>query len=104
MLKICSACGSPNAPGSCSHWGRPLTSSKLGASLLLLGVGLAIGATSCISSEADYGIPDTGYLDADGDDYSASQDCDDDDPAIYPGAPETAGDGVDSNCDGEDDT
>ncbi|MFK7930574.1 MAG: MopE-related protein [Myxococcota bacterium] len=30
-------------------------------------------------------------------------DCDDSDPDINPGAIETAGDGVDSDCDGSDD-
>jgi|GEM_PF-4134953 len=40
--------------------------------------------------------------DADGDGYSADVDCDDDNPEAYPGAAEVC-DGVDSNCDGEDD-
>ena len=107
MLQLCSACGSPSAPGSCSHCGRPLSGSSLGASALLLGVGLAIGATGCIggiTGEADYGIPDTGYLDADGDGQGVAEDCDDNDPERYWGAEETPGDGVDSNCNGEDDT
>ena len=40
----------------------------------------------------------------DGDGSPADVDCDDENPDIYPNAPETAGDGVDSNCDGQDDT
>ncbi len=38
--------------------------------------------------------------DADGDKYPASEDCDDSDPAINPGAPELCGDLIDNNCDG----
>ncbi|MCB9741189.1 MAG: putative metal-binding motif-containing protein [Alphaproteobacteria bacterium] len=37
--------------------------------------------------------------DADGDGFYADQDCDDDDPGAYPGAPEAC-DGVDNDCDG----
>ncbi|MCB9798057.1 MAG: hypothetical protein H6741_35715, partial [Alphaproteobacteria bacterium] len=45
------------------------------------------------------------YADADEDGYSiADGDCDDENPDIHPGAEETAGDSVDSNCDGSDDT
>jgi hypothetical protein len=38
--------------------------------------------------------------DLDGDGYNAVQDCDDADPAISPGRPETLDNGVDENCDG----
>jgi hypothetical protein len=45
--------------------------------------------------------------DADADGYyeiaDGGTDCDDSDAAVYPGATETAGDGVDSDCDGYDD-
>ena len=53
-------------------------------------------------SEPPYGVPD---LDADGDGFYADQDdCDDSDPNINPDAEEIPDDGIDSNCNGEDNT
>jgi len=40
--------------------------------------------------------------DQDGDGYPASEDCDDTDPSINPGAVDIPNDGIDQNCDGED--
>jgi len=42
---------------------------------------------------------DTGFIDVDGDGYSATEDCDDIDASINPGADELC-DGIDNNCDG----
>ena len=62
--------------------------------------------TSTIVEPADdmamYGVP---WVDEDGDGYGAEEDdCNDQDPDINPGAEEIPDDGVDSNCDGEDNT
>jgi hypothetical protein len=43
------------------------------------------------------------HQDGDGDGASAMADCDDDDPAVLPGATEVWYDGVDQDCDGNDD-
>jgi len=50
-----------------------------------------------------YGGPDAPVTDEDGDGFAADRDCDDGDPAIYPGADDDWYDGVDSDCGGEDD-
>ncbi len=41
-------------------------------------------------------------IDDDGDGHALPADCSDSNPAIYPGAPEIAGNGIDENCDGSD--
>lgn len=70
------------------------------------------------NSEIDEGVKNTYYQDADGDGFglngigpvmscnppegyaSNNQDCDDSNSALYPGAPEIIGDGIDNNCNG----
>ena len=70
-------------------------------------------AAACTDKAPDSGAPapdDTAPIvdtdpdpDADGDGYPASEDCDDDDPTVHPGAEETWYDGTDQDCAGDDD-
>ena len=100
MLRSCASCGALGhrkcpACGANIHANKPSAAS---AALLLLGLAACDGSNEVV---ALYGAPVT---DQDGDGYPAGEDCDDTDPDVYPDAPETPGDEVDSNCDGSDDT
>lgn len=106
-LVPCPACAELVREGSCvcPHCGEkhPCHSRALSRAAMLLGIGLAAGAAGCPSTvQSDYSGAVT--EDADGDGYSVDDDCNDGDAAIHPGATETAGDGVDSNCNDADDT
>ena len=94
--KVCPHCG---ASTKCeTHTSiKTITAILMGLSV----VACDGGPTSETAVQALYGVA---IVDNDGDGYYDDQDCNDDDASIHPGAEETAGDGVDSNCDGEDDT
>lgn len=85
----CPSCGAPS--------GRK-GATVAAAVLLGLGVGCNGGMDTAV---ALYGVP---AVDADNDGFFEGEDCDDGDPDINPDAPETAGDGIDSNCNDDDDT
>lgn len=116
----CPSCSTPvPRSGACPHCGVTGSSSAW-RSLKTVGIlGLTALSTSCIAQSLYGAPPDMAmWVDRDGDGASwctrgntclgerpkDQLDCDDTDPAVHPGATETAGDGIDSNCNGEDDT
>ncbi len=83
-----------------------LFSMKVSVPLVLVGASLLVGLSGCVDSQDDDSSPsvapslpadadEDGYIDLD----AGGDDCNDDDPAIHPGAEETC-DGQDNNCDG----
>ncbi|MCB9674086.1 MAG: hypothetical protein H6737_03165 [Alphaproteobacteria bacterium] len=94
------------SPCRCDHCGATLKSCKTMRSAAAVALGLALtGCPPVGQVQPDYGVGDTGIFDDDGDGYNERDgDCDDGDDTIHPDATETPGDGIDSNCDGDDDT
>lgn len=103
---LCDTCGTLVPGEACPHCTasvRPRSTAT--------GTGLAVGAVALLGLTFSACAGDGGVValygveitDLDGDGYDDVDDCDDGDDSVYPGADETAGDGVDSNCDGEDD-
>ena len=69
----------------------------------VLVLALSITTASADRPQETRDKPSTGKpVDADGDGYKSNKDCDDSNAAIFPGAPEIPGDGIDQNCDGID--
>jgi hypothetical protein len=105
MLTACSTCGRHHrAEATCPHCGALRAVTRTAAAVLL---GLVAAGCDGVGNEdmvALYGAEVT-FTDDDGDGWALEEgDCDDTDAAVHPEATETAGDLVDSNCDGEDDT
>lgn len=111
----CPCCGAavvepPRAKAEArSRKGRaPATSGRFAAAF-----GLAATGLMAVSLMACYGLPmcdESAKVDEDKDGYFADPgncyieepDCNDGDKTIHPGADDTAGDGIDQNCDGQD--
>lgn len=109
-LVVCGQCKLHVFDGSatCPHCGLVVQteqdmSVRASAGAVLMGL-LLTGCDGNLGGDDAVALYGMEVLDQDGDGYFEDEDCDDSDDTIHPEAEETPGDGVDSNCDGEDDT
>ena len=119
-MKVCSNCGTPFPVSICPHCAstHAMRGVAVGAVLLSLTAcpedddtgevqalygAVVVDTAGCETGEVQalYGVS---AVDDDGDVYAADSDCDDANAAIHPNATELPADGVDSNCDCDDDT
>jgi hypothetical protein len=106
-LRPCQGCGRHTAAAAdgCAHCGVASPAAPASPTPTLAAALLGLALTGCSAGDdvvtALYGAP---YVDDDNDGYQPPEDCDDNDETRHPGAEETPGDDIDSNCDGHDDT
>jgi hypothetical protein len=110
-LATCPTCAGfiPPAAALCPHCGAACAAAPPAASLGSKLLAAASTGVMAITLMACYGGgPDPECVDKDGDGAftcfagGENDDCDDNNAAIYPGAPDPADDGIDQNCDGVD--
>mgnify|MGYP006445544813 CR=1 FL=1 len=110
-IKVCNHCGEAYylSENQCPHCSSIQHSSTPKSSTAAILLGLSLTACDRITADPQplYGVAfDTSdiFIDEDGDGYGQDEDCDDNDPEIHPDAEETPEDGMDSNCNNDDDT
>ena len=110
-MMICNHCGEVHYKGEkiCPHCNSSVIQRRSPTSTIAILLGLGLVGCDNIKSDPQplYGVAlDSSdiFIDEDGDGYMQDEDCDDQDANIHPEADETPEDGIDSNCNNEDDT